>query len=513
MTVAGASADRRKLRADATDVARSEHASYYVGENTGKPGISPGPCSETPEAGRRRTRAIHVGRFLQGLLIGLGWATLASAAPATVSITEALGAAYLFSPALRSARHGLDVVNERRPQALAAWAPTVILNGTASRVQANTPTDAYRTGAAGVTSSLTLPITRGGGEFANLRQAEHLIRAQRALLLASEQVVLGQAAQAYMDVLLAQAVLRYRGDNRSALRRVLAIVLRQMRLGDRTAVDAGLAEARAANAEAQLAQARGNLDIAVAAYRQAIGQMPGSLVMPQPLTMLPSDLAETVRLAETSNPEVVAAQFQLLAARSDAEVQLAQLLPGLSLQVDDLRSSQRYRGVPVQPSGSVSGTTVQLVLSVPLYQGGAEYATVRIARKTALQRGEDLLQARLRSIGSATTAWRQRETAEATRQGFAASLAANERLNLVYQRLIEAGQLTILEVLNGLQDLIDAQINKATADHDRIIADFSVLNSVGGLTARTLGLPVPYYDPDGDYRRTRWRIFGLSVVD
>jgi len=429
------------------------------------------------------------------------------------TLPEALCAAYLYSPALRSARRGLDIVNERRPQAIAGWAPTITLGGNANRSQTNIPSEAFRTNTLGFTSNFSLPITRGGGEYATLRQADQVIRAQRALLLATEQVVLGQAAQAYLDVLLAQAVVQYRGENLAALKRTLLLIQRQMAIGDRTAVDTGLAEARVANADAQLSQARGTLEVARAAYVQAIGQPPDKLMLPQPLAMLPPSLTETVRLAETGNPNVVAAHFQLLAARSDTEVQLAQLLPGLSLQVSDVRSSQRYQGYPFQPNGAVTGTTVQLVLTVPLYQGGAEYAAVRIARKTAQQRLEDLALARVNAVAGATTAWRQRETAEATRRGFAASLAANEKLTMLYQRLTEAGQLTILEVLNGLQDLVDAQINRATAEHDRLIADYSVLNSIGGLTARTLGLEVPFYDPEGDYRRTKWRIFGLSVVE
>jgi TolC family type I secretion outer membrane protein len=448
------------------------------------------------------------------LLLCLVAVTTGSGAPAKAeTIAEALGTAYLYSPALRSARRGLDIVNEKRPQALAGWAPTIILGGNENRVQTNMPGEALRTNNLGVTSTFTLPITKGGGEYAQLRQADHLIRAQRSLLLATEQVILGQAAQAYMDVVLAQAVVRYRGENLAALRRTLALILRQMALGDRTAADAALAEARVANAEAQLAQARGVLEVANATYRQAIGRAPDKLVMPQPLAILPPNLAETVRLAEASNPDVVAAQFQLLAARSDTEVQLAQLLPGLSLQVNGARATQSYRGYPLQPDGAVRGTTVQLVLTVPLYQGGTEYAAVRIARKTALQRADDLAEARVKAIAAATTAWRQREAAEATRLGYTASLAANEKLGALNQRLSEAGQLTILEVLTALQDLVDAQINKATAEHDRIIADYSVLNSLGGLTARTLALAVPYFDPEGDYRRTKWRIFGLSVSE
>ncbi len=452
-------------------------------------------------------------RLVLMLLLGLGGARGTRAAE--VSMPEALGAAYLFSPELRSARQGLNVVNERRPQALANWAPTITLGGTAARTQTNSPADpvsnAYRTGTLGLASNLTLPITRGGGEYAALRGAEHAIRAQRALLLATEQVILAQAAQAYMDVLLNQATVRFRRENLEVLKRTLGLIERQMRVGDRTAVDAGLAEARVANAQATLAQARGGLAVAKVAYRQAMGQPPDRLAMPRPLTMLPPSLEQTRDLALSGSPDVVAAHFQLLAARSDAEVQLAALLPSVSLQVSDLRSRQRYVGYPFQPNGAVTGTTVGFVLTVPVFQGGAEYAVVRAARKTALQREEDLSLARLRAASGAATAWRQREAAEATRLGFDASLAANQRLSEQYRRQSEAGELTILEILNGYQDLVDAQVNKATADHDRILADFAVLNSVGGLTARTLNLAVPYYDPEGDYQRTRWRIFGLTV--
>jgi TolC family type I secretion outer membrane protein len=424
---------------------------------------------------------------------------------------EALGAAYLYNPALRSARRGLDIVNEKRPQALAGWTPQISITGIGSQSRTHIPTEAYRTSNAGATTLFSLPITKGGGEYANLRQADHLIRAQRALLLATEQVVLGQAAQAYLDVVLAQAVVKYRTDNLAALKRALALILRQMALGDRTAVDAGLAEARTANAEALLAQARGLAEVALANYVLAIGRPAGRLVPPAPLAMLPPTLEETVRLAEAFNPDVVAAQYQWMAARSDVEVQTAQLLPGLRLDVTDQRSTQQIRGFQVQPSGAVSGTSVELVLSVPLYQGGTEYAAVRIAKKTALQRADDLAVARVKAVAAATTAWKQREAAEATRAGFTATLAAYEKLASLNQRLSEAGQLTILEVLNALQDLVDAQINKANAEHDRILADYSVLNSLGGLTARTLALAVPYYDPEGDYRRTKWRIFGLSI--
>lgn len=430
------------------------------------------------------------------------------------SLAEALGAAYLYSPDLRAARHALNVVNERRPQALAGWLPTITTGASAQRVQTNTgPDTATRTGSYTLNSGLTLPITRGGGEYAALRSAEHAIRAQRALLLASEQVVLGQAAQAYLDVLLNWQLVRFRRDNVAALARTRELILRQMGAGDRTAVDAGLAEARLRDAEAQLAQARGALAVARTVFRQYVGHDPERLVLPRPLTQLPPTREDAVRLAEAGNPDVVAARNQLAAAGADSEVSFAALLPSLSLQVTDVRGQGRFRGTPYTNDGRIVGTTVALVLNVPLYQGGAEYAQVRATRKTVLQRREELAAAQLRATAAVTTAWQQRETAIETARGYVASLAANERLSAQYRRQAEAGELTILEVLNGFQDLVNAQVNKATADHDRALADYSLLTAMGGLTARTLGLRVPYFDPAGDYRRTRWRIWGLGVEE
>ena len=438
-----------------------------------------------------------------------------TAGPATTTVTtlsQALSAAYRFSPDLRAARHQLDVVNESRPQALSQWLPTVTIGGVVSQTATRTPgLPLANTTGYGPTATAVLPLTHGGGEYAKLHAADHLILAQRALLLATEQVILGQAAQAYMDVALYSALVKYRSDSLSALRQVVQSINRQMKIGDRTATDLSLAQARTADAEALLEQARGSLATANAAYRQAIGEDPGRLSMPAPLTMIPPDLQATTRLAEDSSPNVVAARFQLLAARDQAEVQLAQLLPSLSLQFSDQGLFERTPRYPIAYNGLNAVATAELVLTVPLYQGGAEYAAVRVARKTALERKEQLESARNQAIGGATQAWRQREATEATRLDFAKSVSANERLVAQDQIQLDAGQLTTLEVLISLQDLVNAQINQMTAEHDRRLADFAVLNSVGGLTARTLELPVNYYDPEGDYARTKWRIFGLSV--
>jgi len=61
------------------------------------------------------------------------------------------------------------------------------------------------------------------------------------------------------------------------------------------------------------------------------------------------------------------------------------------------------------------------------------------------------------------------------------------------------GARTTLDVLDSEQDLLDAQANLISANADVVIAAYSVLASIGELTARDLNLGVQTYDPTAYY--------------
>jgi outer membrane protein len=61
------------------------------------------------------------------------------------------------------------------------------------------------------------------------------------------------------------------------------------------------------------------------------------------------------------------------------------------------------------------------------------------------------------------------------------------------------GARTTLDVLNAEQELLDAQANLIAAKSDEVIAAYSVLSSMGLLTAEHLGLGVQTYDPAAYY--------------
>ncbi|MFI4998567.1 MAG: TolC family protein, partial [Reyranellales bacterium] len=109
--------------------------------------------------------------------------------------------------------------------------------------------------------------------------------------------------------------------------------------------------------------------------------------------------------------------------------------------------------------------------------------------------------------------WRNLDAARSRVTSFVAQVKANEvALNGVRQEAL-VGSRTTLDVLNAEQELLNSQVNLITARHDVQVAYYGVLSGIGRLTARTLGLPVEYYDEEKYYNEvgSRWIGDGTST--
>ena len=152
-------------------------------------------------------------------------------------------------------------------------------------------------------------------------------------------------------------------------------------------------------------------------------------------------------------------------------------------------------------------------MTVPVYQGGTEYAVVRQAKETLSQRRVDLDTARDQSQQTLTQSWGQLEAAKAQIQATQAQVNAAEiALNGVREEA-RVGQRTTLDVLNAQQELVNARVALVTAQRDRVVASYSLLAAAGRLSAQVLGLGVPIYDPAVHYHQVRDTWIGLRTPD
>ncbi len=432
------------------------------------------------------------------------------------TLQEALARAYADNPALAAARAQLRVVDENVPQALAGWRPTVSLSGSAgyavgefSQRSAQAPrgrVEADTDRAIGsLAATVTQPLYRGGRTVAATRRAENQVLAQRARLIATEQQVLQDGVTAYIGVIRFQEEVRLNLNNTQVLQRQLDATNARFRVGEITRTDVAQAESRLAGARATRADAEGQLQNARATFQRTIGIAPGRLTAPQPLTPPVRSNAEAANLAAVNNPTVIAALFDEASGRDFIDVQLGALLPQASVQ------GQAFRNDNQTTLGSRSvGESITATLTVPIYQGGAEYALVRQARQDANRLRQVVDDGRRTASQQASQAWETLQSARATVESTRAQIRASEVALDGVQREAVVGSRTTLDVLNAEQELLNARVSLVRALANVVNASHSLAQAVGRLTARDLALPVPLYDQEAYYREVRNRWSGLG---
>lgn len=437
----------------------------------------------------------------------------------TRTLAEALMAAYANNPTLLAARAQLRSVDENVPTALAGWRPQVSVSASGGWLQGtnithtpgtsysnpyNTTTRALR----GINSeqlTVVQPIWRGGQTRAATNQAENKVMAQRASLIATEQQVFTNVINAFVSVIAYQQVLTLDVNNEMVLTRQLQATNDRFRVGEITRTDVAQAEAALAGATSTRQAAEGTLQTARAQFQQYVGVMPGSLVSPQPLKLPTRTLDQAKTMAATNNPNVVAALFNDAAAKDNFDLQYSKLMPTVSLQggvsrVEDV--SQR--------NVTTEGAQIVAALSMPLYQGGSEYAAIRQARQQQQQTRKQVDDARNTAVEQATSAWETHSAARATLDSTKAQIRSNQIALEGVQREAIVGSRTTLDVLNAEQTLLQSQVALVQNLASLVTASYSVASAVGRLTARDLALPVQFYDETAYYNAVRDRWIGTG---
>jgi outer membrane protein len=444
---------------------------------------------------------------------GAGLALLAPAASAD-TLEWALVQAYQNNPQLNSQRAALRAQDEAVPQALSGYRPHVSLTATVGAQNQSTLSKGTNpnTGApvylgteaeftphsVGITASQTL---FNGFQTANrTRQAEAQVSSGRATLAVTEQTVLLNAATAYMNLLRDTAILDLQRRNVEVLQEQLRQTRDRFNVGEVTRTDVAQAESRLAAGRAQVLAAESSFISSRAAYRQTIGVEPGALTAASPVDRFsPRTLPAAVATGRASNPSVAAAMFGIDVALLQVKINEGALSPTVTANLSAQQSWETNTSTQLQQWNASAIAT----LSVPIYQGGAEYSAIRQSKETLGQQRINLDTARDQVQATVVQSWGQLEAAKAQIQATTAQVNSAEiALNGVREEA-RVGQRTTLDVLNAQQELVNARVALVTAQHDRVVASYSLLQAVGGLSVSQLHLKSSIYDPLTHYHQVR----------
>lgn len=456
----------------------------------------------------------------------IGLALALSGAASAETLQEAMSAAYANNPSLNAARAGTRAVDENVPQALSGYRPTINgqittgLTATDTRFRlknnsnwASTYTD---TGAIQGQIQIVQPLYMGGRIDNGVKRAESAVKASREQLRTAEQSTLLETAAAYMNVILSGQVLELRQSNVAFLQEQVRAANDRFSVGEGTRTDVSQAQAALAAATSAVSSAQADLLTAKANYIQVVGHEPKGLRSPGPITkLLPAKLAVAVDASRTEHPSIRAAIYNADTASYNVEIQEGALLPSFVLQ--GTVSSAFAGNVSSEYSTPERARTLEgsvaAVLSIPIYQGGGEYATVRQAKEELGQAKLQVDAARMSVDASLAQAWSALESAKAQIVAAEASVTASR---LALEGVVEeqkVGQRTTLDVLNAQSTLIDARLSEVGAETQLVVASYRVLAAMGRLDRERLGLKVTAYKPEHHYEQVRDKWIGLRTPD
>jgi outer membrane protein len=210
------------------------------------------------------------------------------------------------------------------------------------------------------------------------------------------------------------------------------------------------------------------------------------------------------------HPTILTAMYNVDAAVHQVKIAEGALAPTLAAVGNVQKSFGSTQSLAVIESLSAS---VAAQLTVPIYQGGAEYSAIRQSKETLGQRRLDLDTARDQVQSTVIQAWGQLEAAKAQINATQAQVTSAEvALNGVREEA-RVGQRTTLDVLNAQQALVTARSALVTAQRDRVVASYTVLAAVGSLSPQILGLKIPVYDPVVHYQQVRDAWGGVRTPD
>lgn len=455
-------------------------------------------------------------RSIAGLALGVAIGCMTVPAHAE-SLFQALVSTYSNNPTLNAARAGQRAQNENVSIAKAGRRPTVASTGQIGRTSTrtfnpagifnSTTNDDFTQGNAGF--SVQQNLFNGFQNKNNIRAAKSGVKAGAQALKNVEQTVLVEAVTAYTDVLRDREILTLQERDVSFSREQVRASRAQARVGEGTRTDVALAEADLASALSALAAAKSALKASEASYVEVIGHQPGGLSAPTDASRhLPKSLKQAIKIARHEHPLIRSAQHNVDAGQFNVRVSEGTLLPGVSLNGTYQKS---FQAGTIDSNSDTGSVTVDI--SVPLYQGGSRFATIRQSKETVSQLRIQVDESRRSVIQGVRASWASLESARSQIRSARSNVRASQ---VAVQGLVEerkVGQATTLDVLTAQSNSIAAQVSLANAQRDSIVASYSLLASIGRFTGQNVQIAqhTNVKEPTYHYQQVKDRWVGLRT--
>lgn len=425
------------------------------------------------------------------------------------SLEEAMVAAYLNNPTLQAQRASLRALDETINQAKSGWRPSVVGSGRFGYRHSETFATFASSGDTNprsVALEVRQPIFRSMQTVNSTGEARNQVNAARELLMTIEQQIFLDSVTAYMGVIRDMAVLKLTINNVAVLKRQLEASEDRFRVGEITRTDVAQSKARLSRSISEKIRSEAALTASRAAYSKTVGNTPAGLKPPLNLPAMPASEESALGIAKINNPRLQAALYTEKAARYNVKKQYGGLGPTVDVVARLSKSWENF-------SATDSSTTREILaqMTMPLYQSGSVSSNIRQSRQIENQRRLEAVSAEREVVELVRNAWEGYREATARISSSEDQVNANDIALEGVRQESDVGSRTTLDVLDAEQELLDSRVSLVRAQRDQSVAAYTLLSSIGKLTAEGLQLNVSRYDPNRNRKDVENQFFGWGV--
>jgi len=296
-------------------------------------------------------------------------------------------------------------------------------------------------------------------------------------VLAAGEVIGLRAVAAYLGVLRDRETLALADINVERHRDVVDKLQAGVDAGTNSMADLDQAKGRLALTEATRAQLTGRLRDSDTAYLEAVGDAPGNVSRPlMALDTMPGDMDMAVAAAVETNPQLSAAREAARASSFDAEAAEAPFQPRFALQVQGSRN-ENAGGTP----GPNTDASALVVMTYNLYRGGADTARLGAAKARRVEAQQREYEARRTVEQTTRFAWSAYTVASERVPQLQDQVKLTDSALAAYYEQFQLGKRTLLDVLNGENEVFQARAALVDAEVALMIAQHQVLAATGRL--------------------------------
>jgi adhesin transport system outer membrane protein len=436
--------------------------------------------------GRERRRSTMVVRFVALSAVATALVIGGTDGAVATTLQEAITIAVSSHPTVQKAKARKRATDQEVNEARADYFPTVDATGDVGYEY----TDNYFTRNRGsgqgdteeklrnvIGGEIRQNLFQGFGTINRTRGAKERVSSAGHDLMDAEEAIGLRAAVAYLDVLRARHVVNLAQENVASHVQVRDDIKFKAQKGRSDSGDLNQAESRLALARTRLTQARGQLRDAETGYLEVVGQAPGTLEIPRPpYQAIPANIDLAVAAAEDTNPALLAALDDVKAREFEARAKREPYYPKFDI------SLRGHRGHDVNGvEGDDNALQALLVMDFNLYRGGGDQARYRRAieqMSEARQREAEirrLVQQQMRVEYTGLLTARENLPISESRAQAAAQVAS------AYIQQFELGRRSLLDVLDVVGELFQANVGVVNTDTEMMRASYRVLATAGTL--------------------------------